>query len=475
MNPRPSARTATCTRADAVRRQEHAAKFLEAAELVEVESDEVAASANVAASLAGIAASDAACCAALGRRSRGLDHRQAAELLREVWASSASTNQCVVPRASTTCANAAGNRSNRVRVGASGSSTGSNVSSLTNTTTGDRQRRTFAYQAPNDVVEAGTSTAAPAFSFARKAAVAWTTTTSPSFRSSGPDSLDPVLAGRGTGPNSDRGRSVAISAELEGRWTGEAGRRRRDAGPGERVRVACPFGRLPWPSPQGEPQGTHSVAVHLQAAERCRSAGDARRAWQSDWRPGIEAGCRRVGPAHRPGVRDAGLRLRPLGGPGRRGRSCCLGRGGVVVGKVLERAVWISARASRWASYCAGSPATGGPGAVRVRWRGGRPPWRRYSPACGLCLMRGRWSSRPTWQRWTRPPPVTVGNRRRVGGLAQRLAGPSRGWPGRSPAGPGRRDEPEHPHRGAELGGDCLLDGYAPAATGGTQTLDGQQ
>ena len=87
MNPRPSGRTATCTRADAVRRQEHAAKFLEAAELVEVESDEVAASANVAASLAvlaGIAASDAACCAALGRRSRGLDHRQAAELLREV-------------------------------------------------------------------------------------------------------------------------------------------------------------------------------------------------------------------------------------------------------------------------------------------------------------------------------------------------------------------------------------------------------
>ena len=34
--------------------------------------------------LAGIAASDAACCAALGRRSRGRDHRQAIDLLREV-------------------------------------------------------------------------------------------------------------------------------------------------------------------------------------------------------------------------------------------------------------------------------------------------------------------------------------------------------------------------------------------------------
>jgi len=61
-------------------------KFVEVAELVEAES-EVAASANVSASLAvlaGIAASDAACCVALGRRSRGQDHRQAIELLREV-------------------------------------------------------------------------------------------------------------------------------------------------------------------------------------------------------------------------------------------------------------------------------------------------------------------------------------------------------------------------------------------------------
>jgi len=34
--------------------------------------------------LAGIAASDAACCAALGRRSRGQDHRQAAGLVEQV-------------------------------------------------------------------------------------------------------------------------------------------------------------------------------------------------------------------------------------------------------------------------------------------------------------------------------------------------------------------------------------------------------
>ena len=34
--------------------------------------------------LAGIAASDAACCKALGRRSRGQDHRQAVELVEQV-------------------------------------------------------------------------------------------------------------------------------------------------------------------------------------------------------------------------------------------------------------------------------------------------------------------------------------------------------------------------------------------------------
>lgn len=84
---RPRGRTASCTRADAVRRQEQAHKFLEVADLVEAEAGQDAASANVAASLAvlaGIAAADAACCVALGRRSRGQDHRQAIDLVREV-------------------------------------------------------------------------------------------------------------------------------------------------------------------------------------------------------------------------------------------------------------------------------------------------------------------------------------------------------------------------------------------------------
>jgi hypothetical protein len=84
---RPASRTAACTRADALRRQDQAEKFLEVAELVEADSDQDAASANVSASLAvlaGIAASDAACCATLGRRSRGQDHRQAIDLLRQV-------------------------------------------------------------------------------------------------------------------------------------------------------------------------------------------------------------------------------------------------------------------------------------------------------------------------------------------------------------------------------------------------------
>ena len=84
---RPAGRTAACTRADALRRQEQAEKFLEVADLVQADSTQDAASANVSASLAvlaGIAASDAACCAALGRRSRGQDHRQAIDLLGQV-------------------------------------------------------------------------------------------------------------------------------------------------------------------------------------------------------------------------------------------------------------------------------------------------------------------------------------------------------------------------------------------------------
>lgn len=67
-------------------RLEHARKFLDVAELVAGEAGdlEYASAAAALAVLAGIAASDAACCAALGRRSRGQDHQQAADLVEQV-------------------------------------------------------------------------------------------------------------------------------------------------------------------------------------------------------------------------------------------------------------------------------------------------------------------------------------------------------------------------------------------------------
>ena len=70
MSARATPRTATCTKADAGVRLDQARKFEEVAELVQTEADVLSSAANVAASLAvlaGIAASDAACCAALGR------------------------------------------------------------------------------------------------------------------------------------------------------------------------------------------------------------------------------------------------------------------------------------------------------------------------------------------------------------------------------------------------------------------------
>jgi hypothetical protein len=59
---------------------------MEVAELVAAEQ-EIPASRSVAAALAvlsGIASADAACCAALGRRSRGEDHREAVALLQQI-------------------------------------------------------------------------------------------------------------------------------------------------------------------------------------------------------------------------------------------------------------------------------------------------------------------------------------------------------------------------------------------------------
>ena len=79
-------RTQPCDRSHARTRLENAQKSLEVAELAVVEQ-EIPASRSVAAALAvlsGIASSVAACCAALGRRSRGADHREAAALLRQI-------------------------------------------------------------------------------------------------------------------------------------------------------------------------------------------------------------------------------------------------------------------------------------------------------------------------------------------------------------------------------------------------------
>ena len=81
-----SGRTQPCDRAQARVRFDNAQKSLEVAELAAGEQ-EIPASRSVAAALAvlsGIASADAACCAALGRRSRGDDHREAAALLRQI-------------------------------------------------------------------------------------------------------------------------------------------------------------------------------------------------------------------------------------------------------------------------------------------------------------------------------------------------------------------------------------------------------
>jgi hypothetical protein len=81
-----AARTQQCSPAQARARLEHARKFLDVADLVAGESGgiEYASTAAALAVLAGIAASDASCCKALGRRSRSQDHRQATELLEQI-------------------------------------------------------------------------------------------------------------------------------------------------------------------------------------------------------------------------------------------------------------------------------------------------------------------------------------------------------------------------------------------------------
>ncbi len=66
MTPRQAGRTQRCGRPQATTRLAHARKFLEAAELIATGIEDDEAKVSVAASLAvlaGIAASDAACCA----------------------------------------------------------------------------------------------------------------------------------------------------------------------------------------------------------------------------------------------------------------------------------------------------------------------------------------------------------------------------------------------------------------------------
>jgi len=88
MSPRRTGRTATCDRTDATIRLRHAESFLVVADLVLDQSDDpVLALTSVAASLAvlaGIAAADAACCVALGRRARGQNHEEAVALVRTI-------------------------------------------------------------------------------------------------------------------------------------------------------------------------------------------------------------------------------------------------------------------------------------------------------------------------------------------------------------------------------------------------------
>lgn len=87
MSPRGSGRTAVCDLVQAKVRLAHATRYREVAELVASEAYDVPASASVGAGLAvlaGIAAADAVCCAVLGHRSRGQDHRQAVTFLSEV-------------------------------------------------------------------------------------------------------------------------------------------------------------------------------------------------------------------------------------------------------------------------------------------------------------------------------------------------------------------------------------------------------
>lgn len=85
---RAGGRTTQCGPVDADTRLRQAEAFVWTAELCLSDSDNpelpLAGTAGALAVLGGVAAADAACCAKLGRRYRGQDHRQAVELVATV-------------------------------------------------------------------------------------------------------------------------------------------------------------------------------------------------------------------------------------------------------------------------------------------------------------------------------------------------------------------------------------------------------
>ena len=83
MRAQPKGRTDDCSRGDALQLLERSRSLMEAARLV-VGDDEFRGVAAALTVLAGIAASDAACCAVLACRHRGQDHRGAVDLLANV-------------------------------------------------------------------------------------------------------------------------------------------------------------------------------------------------------------------------------------------------------------------------------------------------------------------------------------------------------------------------------------------------------
>jgi len=78
-------RTRACDKSAARSRLDQAQAFVEVAEIAhDLGDDSTFNVAGVLAVLAGVAAGDAACCAALGKRSRGQDHREAVAVVKLV-------------------------------------------------------------------------------------------------------------------------------------------------------------------------------------------------------------------------------------------------------------------------------------------------------------------------------------------------------------------------------------------------------